>query len=230
MKKLIIILAVILAAIIVVGCVLIFGEMLSGNEQQEATVPTTSEATEEETETTAPATEETKPEETAIVTTAGASEEETETTEAPTQEPSTEVAKPTEGSNIVPDVEKESISGTATGSGSFTSSTGTGLDVKVDWQSFQDGGDRKVRLDIYLNCCNLYVGARSGGITIKLGDTTKTLNSGEIDYTGSSTSILIGSIVMDLPEGSTDCTVSWAYRGSYNQIKIDNITAVGTIS
>ena len=230
MKKLIIILVVILACILIVGGVLIVMGTMSEKPQQETTIETTTEETGMETETTIPETKETEPTETVVVTTAKETQEET-TEAATTAAPTTEEAKPTEGSNILPEVQKKDIDGTVTGSGSFASSTGAELDVQVNWQAFKDsGGSRKVRLDISLNCCNIYVGARYDGLTITLGDTVKTLNTDAIEYTGSSTNILIGSIIMDLPEGATDCTVSWAFRGSYNQVKIDNIIASGTIN
>lgn len=229
MKKLIIILAVILTCILIVGGILIFMEMKSEKPQQETTtVDTTAAETSETTETTAAETELTEPTETVIVTTA--KETETETTAATTTTAKTEPTEPTEGDNILPKVDKKHADGTVTATGSFASSTGASLDIQVDWQTFKDSnGNRKVCLDIYLNCHNLYVGSRNNGITITLGDTTKTLDTDTIDYTGSATTILIGSVIMDLPEGTTDCSVSWAFRGSYNQIKIDNIIATGSI-
>lgn len=230
MKKLIIILVIILVCILIVGGVLIVMGTMSEKPQQETTIAATTTAeTTPETETTIPEISETEPTETVVVTTA--KETEQETTAATTTAPTTEPTEPTEGDNILPDVDKKSVDGTVTGNGTFASSTGASLDIQVNWQTFKNSDtDRKVCLDIYLNCHNLYVGSRNNGITITLGDTTKTLDTDAIDYTGSATSILIGSVIMDLPEGATDCSVSWAYRGSYNQIKIDNITAIGSIS
>lgn len=228
MKKLIIILVVILVCILAVGGVLIFMGTMNQKPQQETTVTdTTAVQTSAATETALPETQETEPTETVVVTTAKETQEETTTaTTAPTTEPT----EATEGKNTLPDVKKEHADGTVTGSGSFTSSTGASLDVQVNWQTFKDSnGNRKVCLDISLNCCNLYVGDRNNGLTITLGDTTKTLDTDAIDYTGSSTNILIGSIVMDMPESATNCSVTWAFRGSYNQTKIDNITATGSI-
>lgn len=229
MKKLIIILVVILACILIVGGILIFMETRSEKPQQETVVvETTAAETSETTETTVAETELTEPTETVVVTTA--KETELETTAATTTASKTEPTEPTEGENILPNVDKKHADGTVTATGSFASSTGASLDIQVDWQTFKtSGGDRKVCLDIYLNCHNLYVGSRNNGLTITLGGTTKTLDTDAIDYTGSATTILIGSVIMDLPEGTTDCSVSWAYRGSYNQIKIDNITATGSI-
>lgn len=107
----------------------------------------------------------------------------------------------TEERNILPEVETEEIDGTITDTGSFTSSTDTGLELQVDWSIFTDAeGYEKVRLNVSLNCYNLYVSERYDGITIRLGDEKKFINSAEIDYTGSATSILIGSTVMKLPE------------------------------
>lgn len=229
MKKLIIILVVILVCILIVGGILIFMGTRSEKLQKETTVvDTTAAETSETTETTTAQTEETEPTETVVVTTA--KETEPETTAASTTATKTEPTEPTEGKNVLPNVDKKHTDGTVTATGSFASSTGASLDVQVDWQTFKDsGGNRKVCLDIYLNCHNLYVGSRYNGITVTLGDSTKTLDTDEIDYTGPATSILIGSVIMDLPEGATDCMVAWAFRGSYNQTKIDNITAIGSI-
>lgn len=234
MKKLIIILVVILALILVVGGILIFMGSSEENARQETAWESTSEVTEKE--ETKPdkteATEETEPAETVIVTTTGSSEsEETEEPTKPTTPASTDPTQPTEGGNVLPVVVKPDISGTVTSSGTFTSSTGAGLDVSVYWQAFKDAsGNRKVRLDISLNCYNLYASSRYDGITITLGGVTKTLNTDAIEYTGSSTSILIGSTIMDLSDGSVPCAVSWAFRGTYNDVPLDLITANGTIS
>lgn len=149
---------------------------------------------------------------------------------APEQAAEQEQAEQTEITNILPEVEQENIDGTVTDSGSFVSSTGTGLEVLVDWSIFDDAdGEHKVRLDVSLQCYNLYVSERYNGITIRLGDETKKINSAEIDYTGGKTSILIGSTVMDMPADPTDCEVSWEFKGTYNQTQIDAVTAVGTV-
>ncbi len=141
-----------------------------------------------------------------------------------------EAQEETEATNILPEVETEAIDGSVTDTGSFESDTGTGLEVHVDWSVFDDSeGSRKVRVDIYLNCYNLYVSERYNGITIRLGDETKTINSAAIDYTGSAASILIGSTIMDMPDDPTDCEVSWDFKGTYNGTELEKVTAFGTV-
>lgn len=140
-----------------------------------------------------------------------------------------EMQEETEIINILPEVETQQIDGSVTATGAFESDTETGLEVHVDWSVFNNSEGRKVRLDVYLNCYNLYVSERYNGITIRLGDETKSINSAQIDYTGSANSILIGSTIMDMPDDPTDCEVSWEFKGTYNGTELEQVTASGTV-
>lgn len=149
---------------------------------------------------------------------------------APATYSEAETREETEITNILPEVETQEIDGSVTATGAFESDTGTGLEVYVDWSVFNNSeGSRKVRLNVYLNCYNLYVSERYNGITIELGDETKSINSAQIDYTGSANSILIGSTIMDMPDAPTDCEVSWEFKGTYNGTELEKVTASGTI-
>lgn len=228
MKKMIIALVAILLCLVIVAGVCIWIEFFREEPAPDPQVPVTSSSSEAvSTSSSVPEASSSSSEEaSAVVSTATESsttqQQTTTTTEA---EPET-----TEEEDEIPEVPTVGIDGSVSNSGSFASTTGSGLEVKVEWKTFNDDdGDLKVRLNVYLSCYSIYVGSRYSGLEIDLGGTTKYLNTDAISYTGSATSILIGSCVMDMPESSVDAEITWAYKGSYNGESIDYITAEGTI-
>lgn len=242
MKKLIITLVAILVCLISVAGFCIYLEFFqddSGKGQQELSVPGVTLSSEPSGAIESSTPTNTLPTDSSDVTVDSSATEETteetyETTSAPettTQNNNNDNDDDDNSTTVLPDVDIVSIDGDVTNSGSFSSYTGTNLDVVVEWKTFTDSdGDLRVRLNVSLNCYNLYVGYRYSGITINLGGTTKYLDTEEISYTGGGTNILIGSCIMDMPSDSANVSVSWAYKGSYNQVKMDYITAEGTIA
>ena len=170
-------------------------------EEKESEPVTTQKPTETE-----PATETTREETTELT------EETTETTEETTQE----TAPP---------------AGEAGNSGRFTSDTGTGLELLVDWTTYTDeNGTDMVRFDISIESYSIYVGSRINGLVITMDGRTKKLDSGEITYaSGPKKTFLLGSCTMEMLSATAHAEVSWDFFGSYKDTPMDQITASGEV-
>lgn len=167
-------------------------------------------------------------------------ETESETTEKPTEtEPAAETTgeKPTEQTEETTEAAEETsqettpITGEVGNSGRFTSDTGTGLELLVDWTSYTDeNGTDMVRLDVSIESYSIYVGSRVNGLVVTLGGETKKLNTGEIIYTtGPRKTFLLGSCTMELPSATAQAQVSWDFFGTYKDTPMDQITASGEV-
>lgn len=229
MKKMIIALVAILICLMIVAGVCIWIEFFREDPAQEPDIPAASSSSEPSssapTVSSQPSESSSDPGEVLSTTTEQPIETAPPTTTTQAPEPETT----TEEENL-PEVTTAEIDGSVSNSGSFTSNTGSGIELKVEWKTFNDDdGALKVRLNISLSCYSIYVGSRYSGLEIDLGGSTRYLDTDAISYTGSGTTILIGSCVMDMPDSSVDAEVTWAYKGTYNGEQIDYITADGTI-
>lgn len=228
MKKMIIALVAILVCLVIVAGVCIWIEFFREEPTPEADLPPASSSSEPSSTLPSASTEpsSSSSEASEILST---SSEPIETAPPTTTTQPTEPETTTEEENL-PEVTTAEIEGSVSNSGGFTSNTGSGIELKVEWKTFNDDdGDLKVRLNISLSCYSIYVGSRYSGLEIDLGGSTKYLDTDAISYTGSGTTILIGSCVMDMPDSSVDAEVTWAYKGTYNGEQIDYITADGNI-
>ena len=216
MNKIIIALSVVLATLLGVLIYCICADGTADKPEQRETLPvsSTAEPTEEE---TVPATTE-KPTETEPATEA-IQEETTELTEE-----TTEATEETTQETTPP-------AGEAGHSGRFTSNTGTGLELLVDWSTYtNENGTDMVRFDISIESYSIYVGSRVNGIVITMGGQTKKLDSGEITYaSGPKKTFLLGSCTMELLSATAQAEVSWDFLGSYKDTPMDQITASGEI-
>lgn len=217
MNKIIITLAVVLAILIGLLAFFIIREK-TGSEEEPTEISTVE--TVEKTDTT----------------------EATEETEAPTQTdaPETEATEATEESqpateateeSVIPSVETEPIEGDETNSGQFTSETGTGLDLVVDWKTYTSSdGTKMVRFDVSIKTFSIYVGSRIDGIHITMDGVTKTFDSADVAYpSGGRTTILLGSYVMEMSGNSANVNVAWDFRGTYSGTVLEQVTASGTV-
>ena len=221
MNKIIIALSVVLAALLGVLIYCICNDGTADKPEQRETLPVSSTAEPSEERETEPATTE-KPTETEPATeatregTTELTEETTQATEETTQETTQETTPP---------------AGEAGNSGRFSSNTGTGLELLVDWTTYTDeNGTDMVRFDISIESYSIYVGSRVNGIVVTMGGQTKKLDSGEIIYTtGPKKTFLLGSCTMELPSATAQAEVSWDFFGSYKDTPMDQITASGEV-
>lgn len=217
MNKIIIALSVVLATLLGVLIYCICADRTADKPEQRETLPVSSTAEPSEERETEPATTE--------------KSTETEPATEATREETTELTEETTEATEETTQETTPPAGEAGNSGRFTSNTGTGLELLVDWSTYTDeSGTDMVRFDISIESYSIYVGSRVNGIVITLGGQTKKLDSGEIVYTtGPRKTFLLGSCTMELPSATAQAEVSWDFFGSYKDTPMDQITASGEV-
>ncbi|MBQ3357262.1 MAG: hypothetical protein IJG45_09180 [Oscillospiraceae bacterium] len=218
MNKIIIALAIVLA--ILVGLLAFF----LIREKNDAKQPT--ESTTVQTEAITEATETTEATEAPTQTDAPT---ETEATEAPTEPPApvTEATEETEK----PTETAAPIEGEQTNSGQFTSNTGTGLELVVDWKTYTSSdGTKMVRFDVSISSFTINVGPRIDGIHITMDGVTKSFDSVDVTWSGSKTTNLLASCTMEMSGDSAAVDVAWDFRGTYAGETLEQVTASGTVT
>ena len=217
MKKIIIALSVVLATLLGVLVYCICADKTADEPEQRETLPVTTAAEPVEEKESEPVTTQ-KPTET---------EPATETTREETTELTEETTQATEETSQ----ETMPITGEAGNSGRFTSDTGTGLELLVDWTTYTDeNGTDMVRFDISIESYSIYVGSRINGLVITMDGRTKKLDSGEITYaSGPKKTFLLGSCTMEMLSATAHAEVSWDFFGSYKDTPMDQITASGEV-
>lgn len=221
MNKIIIALAIVLA--ILVGLLVYFMLSEKNDAQDDPTEITTTQA-EEVTEATE------------------ATEEVTEATEAPTQTDApeteaTESTEPTPPATEATEATEEPTETTApvdvdaTNSGQFTSSTGTGLELVVDWKTYSSSdGTKMVRFDVSIKCLGIHVGSRMDGLHITMDGVTKSFDCDGADANGGNNTFPLGSFAMEMSGDSANVSVAWDFRGTYSGVQLDQVTASGTVT
>lgn len=122
------------------------------------------------------------------------------------------------------------------GSGSFSSDTGTSLNLVVQWSARSSSGtSADITIDIYAQSYSFYTSALPGSITLTVNGTGYSLGSPDIQYGGqeqilsllASKTVSVGLDAQGRAE--PDISVSWSYRGSYGGVELDSISAVSAM-
>lgn len=164
----------------------------------------------------------------------------------PTQAPVTEAPAPTQAP-VTPEPVPVTPEPTATpipastmppvtaaptaGSGSFSSDTGTHLNLLVDWRTEDLGnGNTRVYVDGKVQSYSLNVTGTS--VNISFGGRSTTASGSPIDLGDVQlTETALFSATLDVPGGTVGTmTVEWAYKGSYSGVSLPTITATGQVS
>ncbi len=120
--------------------------------------------------------------------------------------------------------------GTSMGSGSFSSNTGVGLNLNVDWEA-RDQGNGTCR--VYINgTINSYsLGVSSHPVSISLGGySTSVMGKGLDVPEGGMQSNSLFSTYIDVPSGTSGTmTVSWRFGGTYSDVEIMDVVATGDV-
>ena len=217
MNKIIIALSVVLATLLGVLIYCICVDKTGDEPEQRETLPVTTAAEPVEEKETEPVTTEKS---------AG-----TEPVTEATEEKPTELTEETTQATEETSQETMPITGEVGNSGRFTSDTGTGLELLVDWTTYTDeNGTDMVRFDISIESYSIYVGSRINGLVITMDGRTKKLDSGEITYaSGPKKTFLLGSCTMEMLSETAHAEVSWDFFGSYKDTPMDQITASGEV-
>lgn len=226
MNKIIISLSIVLAMLllILVACIIKDNKKIE-SKKRETVVASTSESEDTEQSSGIEGSETEK--KTEAVTT-----EPSQPTEITQEASSAQATEETTEETKLPSATENTINEDAEHTGRFTSNTGSGLELLVDWTICTGAdGKRIVRFNVSLDTHSIYAGARKNGIQIKMGEATASVDSNAISYSvNSRTEILLGSCTMEMTNTEADVTVSWAFRGSYNGVAFNTVQATGHIS
>lgn len=129
------------------------------------------------------------------------------------------------------------VSREVTGSGTFSSDTGTPLNLVVSYSAKAGAGDEViVTFDVYLSCYSINASAKPGGVSLSFNGGSYTDSSPELDVhsdTVTSVRLCTKEVTINLPAGETltsSASVSWAFGGSYSEVELKTIEASGTVS
>lgn len=143
-------------------------------------------------------------------------------TAAPTNAPT---PAPTEAPTPAPTAPPSDVT---TGSGGFSSDTGTSLNLSVDWTAVDHGdGTATVTITGSVVSYELHVMAQS--VSISFGGYSASCTGSSIDYSGGGMSVShLFSTSMTVPSGTEgNMSVTWNYNGVYNEIPLSSVTASG---
>lgn len=140
----------------------------------------------------------------------------------------TQKPKPTAAPTKKPD--PTAVPGTSLGSGSFSSNTGTALNMSVSWEA-RDQGNGKSRIYINGSVNSYTLSVMSQPVSISYSDYSTSLMGSSIDVsTDGMKNTSLFSTYMDVPTGTEGTmTVTWKYNGTYHDVKLETVTASGSV-
>lgn len=122
-----------------------------------------------------------------------------------------------------------------TGSGRFSSETGSNLEIHLDWAVIGSTADTAtLRVDATVTHYEIWVSARQGG-KLTVGNTSQTFATEAIEHNErKKMTVPLTSATVDIPLGAdgtadVELFVSWPFIGTYSGVKIDNLTCGGTV-
>ncbi len=115
--------------------------------------------------------------------------------------------------------------------GSFSSDSGTGLNLKVEWRTVTAGaGERKLQVDVSIVSYSIFATAQYKSITLRVGDKSWSADFAGKQYDGKEQIVTPAArFEVDAPAPGTQITVEWAYGGTYSGKELKVITAVGAV-
>lgn len=115
--------------------------------------------------------------------------------------------------------------------GSFSSDTGTYLNVRADWTATsQYGNTAYLTIELSVVHYSFYTDALPGSIVLTVGDEVINLGSPSISYDGSEQKVTaMASAKVEVPVGATvPINAEWHYRGTYGGVELETITLSGS--
>lgn len=119
--------------------------------------------------------------------------------------------------------------GEVTSSGSFSSSTGTALNLIVYWSVMNNGGQKTLNVTVSSSSYSLYCTGSSGGVELTVNGMAYVSGTPSINYGGNSmvTNTLANFSIPNL-SGPVPLTAVWHFNGTYSNTAIGDIRASGT--
>lgn len=151
-------------------------------------------------------------------------------TPAPTQEP-TPTPSPTPTATPAPTPTPSY--GTVIGQGSFSSDTGTSLNMNVEWVAYDDGsGNAVIAVTGTLSSYSLQLATLYDAATIQLGDYSSVCNTRSANIGDDSARVTspLFYTKLTVPMGTSgDMSVSFRYGGTYSGTALPTIDASGYV-
>lgn len=118
------------------------------------------------------------------------------------------------------------------GTGSFSSNTGVGLDLVVDWSAGAGAeGASNVTFSVSLNSYSLYTDALPGALTLTVGSETYNFDTPSVSYDGhTQINTPFATKTVSVPAGTVSVSAQWYYRGTYSGAYLESITASGVVN
>ncbi len=122
-----------------------------------------------------------------------------------------------------------------TGSGKFSSNTGSNLEIHLDWAVIGSTANAvTLRVEATITHYEIWVSARHGG-KLTVGNTSQTFSTEAIDHNErKKMTVTLTTATVDIPleadgTATVELAVSWPFIGTYSGIEINNLTCGGTI-
>ena len=115
--------------------------------------------------------------------------------------------------------------------GSFSSDSGTGLNIRVDWRTVAAGaGERKLQVDVSVVSYSIFASSQYQSITLRVGEKSWSADFAGVQYDGKEQiKTPAASFTVDAPAPGTQAAVEWAYGGTYSGKELKIISARGVI-
>lgn len=116
-----------------------------------------------------------------------------------------------------------------TASGSFSSQTGTSLNLLVVWNASVDGfGQKSLSVSVCTTSYSLYSGALANAVELTVNGITYTATPNAINYGGNTVATnVLASFQIPNAVGPASITARWHFNGTYSGVPINTITASG---
>ena len=116
---------------------------------------------------------------------------------------------------------------TVVASGSFTSNTGTQLNLLVNWLVQSDSyGQKTLYVDVNATSYSLY--SNGGGVELTANGMVYTATASSVNYGGSSrVTNRLASFTVPGVSGAVSLNAVWHFNGSYSSVPLGDIRASG---
>ena len=127
----------------------------------------------------------------------------------------------------------ESVAGgygeNVTASGSFSSQTGTSLNLLVVWNARVDGyGQKTLSISVCTTSYSLYTGALPNAVELTVNGMTYIATPNAINYGGNTvTTNVLASFTIPNAVSPASITARWHFNGTYSGVPLNTLTATG---
>lgn len=118
----------------------------------------------------------------------------------------------------------------ADASGSFSSDTGTALNLLVNWAVYTDGGGSR-KMEVALSAAHyaLHTDYSAYALSLTVGGRSYSADCAAIQYDGAERTVTpLHVFTLEAPSGSAGIEAVWHFKGSYSGKELERITASGT--